>query len=870
MAFGCSLIDPKRQNDLTFLQPIHFDFSLPDELAQSGVEATALTPLHQKPFPMLNRLLTHLSILLIAAPMSLGQEARPRPSAPESLAAGDWQAIQTAHQVAERQAYSSGKVIHARNTRQGWLVSFDGKGFSVNPRSHAWTWGLQLHSYGFDQAVKHIEGQASATIDGDTVRYDWNANVQEWCINGASGLEHGYTIQERPLRGTAVDTPLVFTLKVRGNLTPEIMGHGNGLRFLNAQGTSTLTYTGLHVFDADGITQQAKFIEADSGVRISISESGATYPLTIDPIAQQTYLKASNTNSRDEFGTAVAISGDVVAVGAYREDSNATGVNGDQLDNSMASAGAVYVFERIGGTWSQTAYLKSSNTASGQAFGDSVSVSGTTVVVGCVGDSSDADGVNGNHNDSSAPYSGAAYVFERIGGAWTQQAYIKSSNSDTGDGFGGAVAISGDFLVVGALGESSHATGIDGDQTDNSLTYSGAAYLFERSGANWSQLAYLKASNTDAWDKFGGAVAISGTRFLVGAEDEGSSATGINGDQNNNNRPESGAVYAFAIHSGVVTQEAYLKADESLTWLHLGSALAIDSDTLVVSSASKAHVFDWSAAGWLSTAQLGAPNFSGQGIVSVGISGDHIFLGNPYDGVKANGVNDFTQEGFGFYVGGVYHYQRIAGTWQQQEYLKALHAREWRQFGKSIGVSGELAVIGMPGDYSNATGVDGDQAIGGAQESGAAFIFDLSASQTNYCGTAVPNSSGLPGRMSMSGSFAVADNAFTLHATDLPTGQFGYFLNSMGQGIVMKPGGSQGDLCLGGGAAMGRHNRAGEVGFSGATGQISLTLDLANMPAPGGATVVMAGEQWNFQCWFRDSNPGSTSNFTDGLWVEFE
>jgi hypothetical protein len=109
----------------------------------------------------------------------------------------------------------------------------------------------------------------------------------------------------------------------------------------------------------------------------------------------------------------------------------------------------------------------------------------------------------------------------------------------------------------------------------------------------------------------------------------------------------------------------------------------------------------------------------------------------------------------------------------------------------------------------------------------------------------VPNASGLPARIEPSGSFAVADNNFTLHATNLPPNQTGYFLNSRGIHYVPMPGGSMGTLCLGGGQAIGRHNRSWEVRNSGSSGTIDLTLDLNDLPV---LQVAIPGETWNFQC----------------------
>jgi hypothetical protein len=101
-------------------------------------------------------------------------------------------------------------------------------------------------------------------------------------------------------------------------------------------------------------------------------------------------------------------------------------------------------------------------------------------MVGATGEASNATGVDGDQLNNSASFAGAAYVFGRSAGAWSQQAYLKASNTDENDNFGFSVAISSDTLVVGAPGESSNALGVDGDQSNNSALFSGAAYVFER------------------------------------------------------------------------------------------------------------------------------------------------------------------------------------------------------------------------------------------------------------------------------------------------------------------------------------------------------------------------------------------------------
>jgi len=140
---------------------------------------------------------------------------------------------------------------------------------------------------------------------------------------------------------------------------------------------------------------------------------------------------------------------------------------------------------------------------------------------------------------------------------------------------------------------------------------------------------------------------------------------------------------------------------------------------------------------------------------------------------------------------------------------------------------------------------------------------------TSYCGGGPPNSTGVPGVILALGSATAAANDVTLSASALPANAFGFFIASRMQGLVAMPGGSQGNLCLGG--AIGRYVGAGQIKNSGQTGTISLVLDLTQTPTPTGFVVVAAGETWNYQAWHRDSVGGmATSNFTNGVSVDFQ
>src|SRR6267154_4372352 len=142
------------------------------------------------------------------------------------------------------------------------------------------------------------------------------------------------------------------------------------------------------------------------------------------------------------------------------------------------------------------AYIKASNAKKDDQFGLTVALSGdgNTMAVGATAEDSAAKGINGNQTDHSALNAGAVYFFVRSGGNWVQQAYVKASNAKAGDQFGASLALSGDgnTLAVGATGESSSATGVNGNQADTSMAGAGAVYVFRRSGGTWSQQAFVK------------------------------------------------------------------------------------------------------------------------------------------------------------------------------------------------------------------------------------------------------------------------------------------------------------------------------------------------------------------------------------------
>jgi len=263
-------------------------------------------------------------------------------------------------------------------------------------------------------------------------------------------------------------------------------------------------------------TQQAKLIASDAmtsdyfGSSVSISgdyavvgayaedegggDAGAAYIFIRSGTSwtQQTKIIASDAQAGDHFGLAVSISGDYIVVGANSEDEGGS------------DAGAAYIFYRSGTSWTEQEKITASDAQAGDDFGSSVSISGDYAIVGA------------SDEDAGGSDAGAAYIFVRSGTSWTQQAKINASDADDSDSFGNSICISGDYAVVGAVGE------------DAGGFRAGAAYVFNRSGETWVEQAKITASEPQASDYFGQSVSISGDFVVVGAygKDTAGSAAG--------------------------------------------------------------------------------------------------------------------------------------------------------------------------------------------------------------------------------------------------------------------------------------------------------------------------------------------------------
>jgi len=552
------------------------------------------------------------------------------------------------------------------------------------------------------------DGNGNPPVNGTTV-YDMSRNTTcfyqngSWVCIGVDGSGNPILTDETPTsfnNSTPTDYIKASNTNINGSdifgLTVSLSEDGNTLAVASVYEDSNATGINGNQFDDSVQLSGAVFV---------FIRTGAVW-------SQQAYIKASNPEFWDRFGYAISLSndGNTLAVSADREDSSATGINGNQLDNATQDSGAVYVFNRTGTVWTQQTYIKASNTEFGDLFGRFIALSGdgNTLAVGSTNEDSNATGLNGNQTDNSSPDSGAVYVFVRTGSTWIQQAYIKASNAETNDYFGHDIAISmdGNTLVVGAPLEDSNATGINGNQLDNSLLNSGAVYVFKRVGTTWMQEAYIKASNPDITDSFGGStnyyniahgqprksitISNDGNTFVVGVGDESSNAIGINGNQLDNSSLYSGAVYVFVRSGSTWTQQAYIKASNAEAGDFFGAVAELSGD------------------------------------------GNTLAVGALGEDSNATGINGDQTDNSIVGSGAVYIFKRIGMTWSQQTYVKATNTSSdpwtplWSDgFGYAIAISGNgnTLVVGAPLEDSEATGINGNQNNDLASDAGAVYVF---------------------------------------------------------------------------------------------------------------------------------------------------
>ncbi len=384
---------------------------------------------------------------------------------------------------------------------------------------------------------------------------------------------------------------------------------------------------------------------------------------------QEAFLKADSNIANHNYGTSVALSQNLIAVGSPNEDSAQTTITISGVPGSGASAidsGAVYIYSRIGTTWTREAFIKAELNSASNLFGSTLFLSDQTLAVGVPKDDFNGTSIiSGTAITLSTlvPDSGATYIYRRsAAGTWTREALIKANNRDSLDQFGTAVSLEGNLLAVGASFEGSNQTTITPlGSADNTRLESGAAYVYARNGTAWTQEAYIKAPNSESGDRFGTSVSISNNRLAVGAPLEDSNAIGIaNVSSSDNSSPQSGAVYTFKKTGSSWSFENYIKYGAPLANTRFGQTVSLKGNTLVVG--------------------VDEDDFSTGRIVNGGIS--------------FPATNSFES-------GSSLVYRLNGSAWVEDAYLKALNFRDNYTFGNRVSISGDTIAVSSISESSN-------------------------------------------------------------------------------------------------------------------------------------------------------------------------
>ena len=415
-------------------------------------------------------------------------------------------------------------------------------------------------------------------------------------------------------------------------------------------------------------------------------------------------IAASDRDSLDQFGRAVAISGNYAIIGAYQEDDNLVGAD------SLANAGSAYIYERdVNGNWSQAQKIVASDRAEGDVFGFSVAISGDYAIVGAYLEDEDALGAN-NKNKA-----GSAYIFERSGGTWSQVQKIVASDRNGNDRFGQSVAISGDYAIIGAHNEDQDVAGL------NTKSNAGSAYIFNRSGGVWSEQQKIVASDRFNSDNFGFTVAISGDYALVGAFQEDHNVAGT--DSLN----KAGSAYFFERDTGtsIWSEVTKVVASDRDAEDRFGRSLAISGSYAVISSyfedhnisdtdslnkAGSAYIFERSGGTWSETQKIVASDRAKNDLfgTSVAISGDLIVVGANKEDHDPSGSNNVAGSG------SIYFFERSGGTWTQVQKANNSDRTKNDNFGFSVSISGDYVISGANNEDDAVDGSDGKTSSGSA------------------------------------------------------------------------------------------------------------------------------------------------------------
>ena len=515
---------------------------------------------------------------------------------------------------------------------------------------------LSVAAIGCPRDLRPLDKGAPEILGAHAQYIGRGGNVAEWYQNGPLGLEQGINVTRRPACAHADSGALEVDVAVSGATLGHLHGDGTDeasyLDLLDKQGQPWLRYSDLYAVDAKNRRLPTELAAVDGHIRLRVVDRDATYPIVIDPLvwSVQQVVQGKDTDTSHFFGHAVAVSGETALVGAFQApaagkatagaayvflrsgttwteqakleamdaavdaafgfavalDGNTAVIGSPGATSAMkAEAGAVYVYQRTGTTWALEQRLSPGDAAAGDQLGTSVAIEGNTLVAG-------ADFANvGGRSDA-----GAAYVFVRAAGMWSQQGKLVASDRRDGDHLGQAVALRGDVAAVGA------------PFADNIfLPSTGGVYLFQRTAGAWMQTQRIQpglAVNQDAL--FGQSLALEATQRFIGAPGQGELG-----------KAAAGAVYLYEKGGTGFVEKQVLRAPTTAAQATFGRSLALSTGVLLVGAdgaagGGAAYVFGSTGMGYTSQQTLTSPVLGADGSFgkSVALAGEVAFVGAPY------------------------------------------------------------------------------------------------------------------------------------------------------------------------------------------------------------------------------------------------
>lgn len=646
--------------------------------------------------------------------VSRGETAPDAPPIPSSSAAmkalptGEQESLWSAFSEARRSiqtlapheaALERNRGVHhfAQNPGQRLTARFLDQGARVESGRGDVGWSATFTSPGLPAATE-------VTAKGTKIEY-LRGTVTEWFENQAEGFEHGYVVH-RPL-----DTgkELRLSVQVEGlqaDVSPESPG---SMHLSDQNGETRLCYDKLLAWDATGSPLPARMEARPEGIDLVINVATASYPVTIDPLISTLEQKllpeiTGDGSESDAFGVAVSLDGDTALIGASLSDTP-TG----------SYSGYAYVFTRSANVWTMQARLTGTDTNDNDRFGSSVSLDGNTALIG-----SPLDDPRGSN-------SGSAYIFVRNGTTWSQQAKFVPPDGASNDNFGESVSLSGPLALIGAESDSTAAG-----------TAAGSAYVYVRNGSSWSLETKLEPNDPAPSDYFGSSVTIDGGTAVVGARLDDDRGSG------------SGSAYVFTRSGTMWTQQAKLTASDGTAGDALGVSASLSGNDLILgasqdgvngTNSGSAYVFTRSSGVWTEQGKLLPSDGSSTSLFgsSVAVEGNTALVG-------AHWQSSLT--------GAAYVFTRNGSTWQQATKLTASDKASGANFGHSVSLSGETALVGA---------ASGDTVLSGPV--GGAYVFQRNSgawNETTKLSLGGDNASG----DGFGGSVAIQGNRAVIGASD--------------------------------------------------------------------------------------------------------